>query len=217
MRGRDFEKLSLTYLLDKLPGFQVRRGLIFATPLTYYIRGYFFDPSGWGRSDFYVNVFVQPLFVPKDGIVLSVGERLGAGWTIPESNEAAVMEDIAKHMLRDGRRLLDKFKTLRDIADRVVAHHKNKHDLYVPEMAAYAAILLDDSKTAAKMFDCAERRFHMDDDRRDWVVALMDRIRMMRRTFEENSSEAKSILHRWRDETAANLKLTEFIDDSAPA
>jgi hypothetical protein len=79
-------------------------------------------------------------------------------------------------------------------------------------MAAYAAILIGDARTAEKMFHCAEQRFDMSDDRRDWRVAVMERIRMIRSTFQRNPAEAKAILNRWRDETAANLKLTKYLE-----
>lgn len=121
------------------------------------------------------------------------------------------MDDVHTHMVMEGAQIFDKFTTLRDIADHAVAEDVNPYNLYSPEMAAYAAILLDDRKTADKMFDAAEARFAKSTDRRDWVVSLMGRIRSMRDMFHEDSAEAKAVLQTWRKETAANLKLTEFL------
>ena len=211
MTGKEFQRLIREYLLPKIDGFAVKGGLLFETQIQYVLKGYCFEPSGWSRQDFYLTMLVQPLFVPKTGIVFSIGDRLNPGMTISDENESEVMAEVAKQIRKKGAPFLRRFDTLSDLTYGVVKYHLNKHDIYAPEMAAYGAILLGDKKYAMKMFQCAEDRFNMDDDRRQWVLDVMDRIHSMRRLFESDPPGAVSKLKRWREETAANLKLTKFL------
>lgn len=221
MTGREFDQLIRRHFLHRLSGYACGRGLLFKSPLRYLLRGFCFQPSSFDKFRFSVQLFVQPLFVSSDHIYFSIGNRLGElsrnqerWWSVAEESENTVMEDVFSLIMSEGPLVFDRFSSLRDVCERVVAHNPNKHDLYAPEMAAYAAVLLDDCKAANEMFDCAEKRIAMGDDRRDWVLQLIDRIRTMRKTYDRSPQEAKSLLHHWRDETAANLKLSEFIDDS---
>lgn len=223
MTGRRFEKLARTYLLPKMTDYQVQNGIIFSVPVTYIVRGFFVNSSAFHADEFCICLFIHPLFVPDQPISASLGGRLGSilgkqekWWTLTNENEPDVMSDILQHMRREGPTIFDRFKTLKDFVERTSARQPNPHSPYPPEMAAYGAILLDDPKTVDKMF----RRLGavLDEVEPEHQQPYHDEIRAraksMHDAFARDPSEAKAILHQWRDATVAKLKLTRYIEAS---
>jgi len=207
-----------------MPGFEVRRGLLFACPLEHVLRGYWFESSAFSRADFCIYVFAQALFVPKGHLVFSLGDRLGSirgrqdkWWTYTEGREKRMMADILAHMQREGPIVLDKFKTLKDFVRNAINTRTNPYSPYPPEMVAYGAVLTGDARKAQEMFDRLERTLRDAREHRDYYDEILSRARRVRETFERDPAEAVAILNRWREETAANLKLTEFLERTEPS
>ena len=218
MTGREFQSLIRRHLLHRMPGYSVSRNLLFRAPLRYLLCGYCFESSSDPRG-FYVSEFVQPLFVPDEGVTLSLGRRLGskAGmggtyWQLDDTNEADGMGQVLAHIRRDGTAILRKFETLEDFAKNAITRHTNPYSPYPPEMVAYGAILIGDTNRACKMFNRLEDTLRTAKHHRDYHDEILARARRVRSAFERDPTEAIAILNRWRDETAANLKLTKFLE-----
>lgn len=64
MRGRNFERLARKYVLPQFPQLEVDRGLLYARPTDLLLRGIAVDSSAFSGTVFYLNCFIQPLFVP---------------------------------------------------------------------------------------------------------------------------------------------------------
>lgn len=218
MTGGEFQKIAIKHLLPSLDGFGVKGRLLFAEPLEYFIRGFHCEPSAFSRQEFCIELFVQPLFVPEDSIVFSLGGRLGSirgsqerWWTYSEAKEASIMRDVLHLMKREGPEVLDKFKTLQDFVQNAIDRRTNPHSPYPPEMVAYGAVLLGDTKLAHNMFDRLEGLLHPEQEYCEYHAEIRDRARSVREAFACDPREAVAILHRWREQTAANLKLTKFL------
>jgi len=214
---RRFESLARKHLLPKMPDFCVSRYLLFVLPLHYIIRGYCFEGSS-DPNGFYVWAFVQPLFVPDRGVSFVIGNRLGlilgqtcGAWSLTADNEEVVMADVWGYMQREGRIILDKFQSLRAFAKNAINRRTNPHSPYPPEMVAYAAVLLGDVRLARKMFDRLEWTLRDQNDREPYENDILKRARLVRETLERDRGEAVGIMNKWREETAANLKLTRFL------
>ena len=65
-------------LLSGYPDFKVQGRLIFQHPIVHTLKGVYFDESIAHRR-FYAEAFIQPLYLPAQAIVLSLGWRLGGG------------------------------------------------------------------------------------------------------------------------------------------
>ena len=98
MKRTVLERLSRRYLLPVLPGFVAKRHLIVASPVGWLLRGFLYEESGHTGRDFYMRVFVQPLYIPVGYVILSYGERLGRPgsriWSFDDGAEADVMADL---------------------------------------------------------------------------------------------------------------------------
>ena len=75
MKVKEFVKLEKRLLPD-LPGFAIKRSLMFMVPVGDILRGIDFDPSGFDKRAFYVEVFAMPLFVPTKYLSFNFGDRL---------------------------------------------------------------------------------------------------------------------------------------------
>ncbi len=219
MTGKQFQSLIRRHLLPHFPESDVRRGLLFVRPLGQILRGFCFDSSGLDRFEFTVEVFVQPLFVPNEGITFSIGDRLGSicgkqerWWTLTDDNETEIMADVLKLMQREGPVILDKFTTLEDFSKNAITPHTNPYSPYPPEMVAYGAVLLGNKQLAEKMFVRLDETLHPEQEYCEYHAGIRDRAHLVRTAFERSPEDAVGILSKWREETVANLKLTKFLE-----
>ena len=219
MKRREFDALIRKHLLTHLPQFGVNGGVLFVRPLVYILRGYCFESSGFDPKSFYVWAFAQPLFVPTEALTLDLGCRLGAirgrqcqSWKLTGDNEAKVMADVLRHINREGSVVVENFRTLEDFVRNAIGPDTNPYSPYPPEMVAYGAVLLDDVGLVKKMFDRLEKSLADAKDHRPYHDEILERARSVRRAFERDPAQAVDILNTWRDQTAKNLKLAQFIE-----
>ncbi len=190
--------------------------MLFAHPFDYLVSGYCCDSSGFDASRFCVPVFVQALYVPFDGVIFTLGGRLGTlsgkaerWWELRGDNEQQVMEEIYDCIVKEGKPFLDRLATLSSFVENAgtITNHTG-----VLQRRAYGAILLGDQKMAEKLLDRHEKEIQSYGPLRDWEVTELERTRLVRRTFQENPQVAVKLLNGWRDETVKNLRLTKFTE-----
>jgi len=230
----ELKKLATRYLLPSLPGFAMTGRLVFVLPVEHLLRAFYFESSAFSRTSFCVEVFVQPLYLPLDHLAFMHGGRLGTiegkrehWWEYEESNEATIMEEVLALMQQEGRHVFERFKSLKDVpaflhvferfkslndfVKNAITRKTNPHSPYPPEMVAYGAILIGNARLAHKMFDRLEKTLEDEQDRMDYEEEILRRSRMVREAFTKKPDSAVAILNEWREQTAANLKLTKFL------
>ena len=102
-------------------------------------------------------------------------------------------------------------KTLEDFVKNAITRKTNQYSPYPPEMVAYGAILIGNARLAEKMFDRLEKTLAAVEEREDYLDEILRRSRVVRETFARDPDAAIAILKKWREETAAHLKLTKFL------
>ena len=63
-------------LLPALDGFPVQGRLLYDRPIGPILRGFCVEISAFSNADFFLECFVQPLYVPCSHLVFSYGKRL---------------------------------------------------------------------------------------------------------------------------------------------
>src|SRR5439155_25246024 len=102
MRGRDFERLARKEFVPHLPGYSVRGSLIYEAPVEDILKGFNADTSAFTAERVFVEVFVMPLYVPSEHLVLNIGIRLGGPahfWTVTEEGFA---QGLTSSMVQQG-------------------------------------------------------------------------------------------------------------------
>src|SRR5215217_4323372 len=112
MKASAIERLARAHLLPVLPGFVVRRSLLYRRPLDYFLHGLSFDTSSFSSSRIFVQAFIQPLYVPYDDLIYTYGFRLGDDfWDVGDQDPNQAFAAIAQAARRDALPFFD------DVAD----------------------------------------------------------------------------------------------------
>src|ERR1700741_201681 len=119
------KKAELSALLKQiqpeLPGFKIQGQLLFIDPIDHTLRGVWLDHSMDKRS-FYVQVFVQPLFIPAEEIHFNFGWRIGGGSRNADTRH--LVRELGVAIKREAVPFLTKINTPMDAAEAAIALRK---------------------------------------------------------------------------------------------
>ena len=166
MKASAIERLARTHLLPVLPGFVVRRSLLYRRPLDHFLHGLSFDTSSFSSSRIFVQAFIQPLYGPYDDLVYTYGFRLGDDfWDVDDQDPDHAFAAIAEAAPRDALPFFDEVTDLDDFSERVpdwatriprrVMQSNTLDDPVVAEDLGYTEILRG---TRRKRCGCSSKR-----------------------------------------------------------
>lgn len=219
MRTAQLMKLVKKYIQPHFTGFCIKRSLLYAVPVDWVLRGFDFQPSWLDPEAFTVNVFAQPLYVPRDHIVLGYGERLGwlkyreDIWWLwsPDrpDEEAPTFGAVCALMQEVGLPFLARLQTPADFVRQVGRLVWSRDDAYGQETIAYSLILTGDYKKAQKALTRLYRDLRRDEPTYPWMGPMAERAERLLQLLSTDPSLAVHQLRLWRDETVKNLRLEE--------
>ncbi|MBM3492727.1 MAG: hypothetical protein FJX72_00165 [Armatimonadetes bacterium] len=99
MTWREKDRLIRRYLLPAFPDYGVSRGIMYAQPLEWVLRGLCLGSSRTPNA-VCAYVFVMPLYVPSTVVSLQNADEIGYEYITPE-NEAEAMSRILEAMRRN--------------------------------------------------------------------------------------------------------------------
>lgn len=203
-------------LLPSFPGFVSKGRLMFIEPIEHTLRGFHFDPSGFSKRDFYVNVFFLPLYIPASHLHLTFGHRLrnrsAQRWSGDQPElEAALRSEMLKEVL-----FLAGLKTADDVAKALQPFAKSNQAGYTNphshEALAYSLIRAGQAGKAATVIDSL---LGSNDSNGDWEQEIRARARLIRDKLRESLEEAERQLTVWQSETIHNLGLDAFVSSKS--
>src|SRR5262245_24785188 len=83
-------------LEQKFPDYRLKNRLVVRVPLGNILCGVLFESSAFSKGAFCVDIFVQPLYVPSEHLVLTFGMRVPGQWEY----DASVVDELAPRVLR---------------------------------------------------------------------------------------------------------------------
>ncbi len=219
MKKKEFEAIGKKLLPD-LPGFAVKGPLLFVRPIGHTLRGVYFarsiDPRG-----FYVQIFLEPLFVPSQQVGFNIGWRLRRASGRSDSwgaDDPHLVEELRMGLKREALPFLSRIHSPRDVADAASVVHPIKGpvvqqvitytsgDPIVQQAIAFALARsgsLDAAKSALNRFiDLAGARGFWSDE--------IDRARALKSRIINDPAAAQRQLDAWETETIHNLGLDGF-------
>ena len=211
MTARETEKL-LKKLLPRLPGFTVSRRFLFMCPIGHILRGFYFDRSSDPLS-FYLHVFIQPLYIPRDSVVFLFGERLGQSWKYQADAEAELIENLLERISNEGLPVLKGIETPAQFAetiDQVV--RVNPKDPHALRARAYSFVLAGEHENAIEIFDRLQTELAELEDEPLWLRELLQETQTFRQLLVHKPAEAKDKLYEWERYTLTNLRLNKFVE-----
>jgi hypothetical protein len=203
MTKKEFEKIGKA-VLPELPGFAVKGQLLFAQPVGHTLRGFFFARS-IGSREFYVQVFVQPLFVPAKHIGFNFGWRLGGGSHFWHADAAGLINELNMGIKREALPFLSLIKSPLDVAEAGAALQRSA-DPIVQQAIAYSFARGGEVGQACKTLDQFVRLVRPTGF---WLEEI-DRAEALKTQLLTKPASAQGQLEIWENESAANLGLEEF-------
>lgn len=200
MNGREWERYARGSLLGHLPkGFAARRRLVVKVSDDALLSGVLCEPSGFSADRYYVNVFVQPLYVPSGHLVLDFGQRVGGGsrsWTKADLDDSTLAQAILGTATGVFSRLCEPAK----LATAAEADLQNVHHA---EVAGRSWFVAGDLSRAIKALTVGAETH----DDREWALAIGQRCEAFADLAQTDPAQATAELQRTIKETKAALGL----------
>jgi hypothetical protein len=210
MRGREVERLCRNHILPELSGFAVSSSLLYRDPVEDLLCAFCFESSAYDRESFFFWVFVQPLYVRKDHVVFTFGNRLGLNWELAKGKERDVASKLLATIREEGLPWLESVRTPAKFA-------KNVFDLdtmYRPDKApvlqavAYSQALTGQYEMASKTLNRLFTNYEGPaPDAPAWAHELFSEIASFRDTLLSSPETAQAQLKKWREQTLKALGL----------
>jgi hypothetical protein len=224
MKAIQFQRLTQQYLLPTLPGFAAKGALVYATPLDYLLRGFYFEPSGSDPSSFYVWTFIQPLYVPTRHIYFTFGRRLGKGWPLDEKEAdgsrsngqhyqagmASIMVQVLRTIEAEGLPFIGNIEHPVDLAyqtSRVT--DAPDEDPYVVEAVIYSYILAGEYGRAREKYARLKRSLSSLENGLVWAREIAQRAAQVMDNLPRHPDNTVALLDMWTRQTARDLRLPE--------
>ncbi len=206
MKKKEFETIGKR-LLAYLPGFSVRGDMLFIQPVGHTLRAIVFDRSIDPRR-FYVQILIEPLFVPMDLVGFNIGWRLGGGCHTWSADDPDIVPELGAALKREAMPFLARVHTPRDVAHAAESLNLSK-DPYVQQAIAYALARARDVEQATAALD---QLVHLLDTptKYPWQQEMTGRALALRAKLSSDPVAAERQLDAWEAESVSNLGLEKF-------
>jgi hypothetical protein len=195
-------------LLPELRGFAAKGQMLIMRPLGHTLRGVFLDRSTNPRG-FYVQVFIQPLFVPADHIGFNVGWRLGGGSRLWNADEPGLRSELCTAVTEQALPFLKSIQAPIDTARAAASLRKTK-DPYVQQAIAYSFARGGDVEQAILGLSQLVGMLNMKENYL-WQQEIARRAEALAAELLDNPSAALGRLEATEAETAKKLGLDGFL------
>jgi len=218
VKGQAIERLARKHLLPKLgDGFDARRSLVYRRPVEHLLYALAFDTSAFTSNRIFVQAFVQPLFVPLDGLWFTFGFRLNEhSWDVDEDDPDPTFAKVADVAERDALPFFDELGSLDRFCELIpkwAGKDESKlkglpsvDDPSVAEPLGYAEILRGRKQAGVDLLERA-----LESEREDDEYANEERIANIERVLDAVNDlgleAGQALLEEWRAQTIKNLRL----------
>lgn len=179
----------------------IRDRMIVATPIGSVLRGFYLEDSS-DPHRVYLWAFVQPLFVPRTTVVLSLGERLGGGsrtWSVADA------EGATSALLDEGEKFFGPVSSPESLARWKLIEARS--DEYAREAKAYALVAsgqYDEGSQALRAFAAS-----LPAAGPNWMSEMSVRAEDLARAAETDREAAQRRLRKWELESREALRVRD--------
>ena len=218
MKISEINKMIKKHIEQKLIGYFVHRDLIYKPVNDFFIKGYYFESRGNEDLDLAVWYFIQPLFVKKDSIILTLGGRLSYSrklsllnkkdfdwWDARKDYWDKSFESILETISTKGEKKLGDVVNAESFFKKFYGVRKDNIRIY--EAVAYSTVLFGNEDfqniTIKGLIDFCTSQIDSDDDIVEILIKEDATILLNGNTTEKRLE----ILKCWTNETIGHLKL----------
>lgn len=193
-------------ILPDLPGFIVKKRLLYLKPIRPILRAVYFDASGYSKDWFYINEFVQPLYVPNSHFAFNFGNRIRDsqrkdGWDLAKPE---IVEEVTSALQERALPFLESIVTVDDFIASYREHSQiNPH---TPKNIGYSLVRVGRFGEAQEVFD---RLLPQLDLGSSWQLDMDCDIRRLKTLIDNDPAGAIRQLQDWEVDTARKLGFSE--------
>jgi hypothetical protein len=189
-------------IVAAIPGFTSKRRLLMLRPVGRILRGLYVEDSSTA-GQFYLWVFIQPLYVPATTVTFALGQRLGGGSRTWRAGEVTSLIELIRS---DGLPFLTNKDSAEKLADFL--ERSGNDDANTLEAKAYSLVAADKFDDAIAPFDTLTK---MLDDHIPWQREKKEKVQRLRTFCTSTPDKASQTL---RDNEQATRKALG-LDDTA--
>lgn len=193
MKRNEYQTVARA-IVAAIPGFTSKRRLLMLRPVERILRGLYVEDSS-AAGQFYLWVFVQPLYVPATTVTFALGHRLGGGSRTWRAGEATSLIELIRS---DGLPFLTNKDSAEKLADSL--ERSGNDDANTLEAKAYSLVAANKFDDAIASFDTLTR---MLDDHIPWQREKKEKVQHLRTFCTSTPDKASQIL---RDNEQATRK-----------
>jgi hypothetical protein len=204
MKQAEFARIG-AWIASAIPGLVARKNLVFHSPIRHILRGICFDQATDKRA-FYVQVFLQPLFVPLDVVVFSLGWRLGGPSHIWHADAPGMRDELLEQVKRSAVPFLALADSIEGLTKAIEKLDK-PDDIFARESLGYTYAYMGDLERCRRVLAKLTEEY---DASIPWVREIEERARWLIELLSKSPELARTQLRGWEDETAINLGLSAY-------
>ncbi|MBN1971953.1 MAG: hypothetical protein JW870_21555 [Candidatus Delongbacteria bacterium] len=213
MNNSELKKIiNKTISGNKHFGFIHFKNLIIREPIKEILQGFCFEKSPHDKNGFYLWVFVQPIFIENDNIVLTFGKRIknkngNEWWSINKENENYIIQNLNTVFENEGFNYLNQTGSLNKFFNYFRDCQTN---LRIMEAVSFTSFIIG-NKDCYKENDTLINEIEENHDLGiKWKRDILDKLYLIKNINDD--SKLKQIFLGWSYYTVKQLGLSNFID-----
>lgn len=184
----------------------VRRNLIFKSNPNEVLKGICLESSAYAVSQFAVNIFVQPLFIPADGLYFNFGYRQKTPekrewWNLDESNTEQVGLQLARYIDTADEEFFNNRKDALDFYN--VYRSSKKATIRNFEAVAYCACFSGSDQASDEVKGLLKYIERNEDLNQAWVMDIYQKTNELQQVI----SNPIPLMGSWKNGTLSQLSL----------
>jgi hypothetical protein len=207
------KKTAVRHIYDKIyseiPDYGRKDHLLVRIPIRSLLYGILFDSSAFSKEAFYINIFVQPLYIPKEYLVLTFGIRVPGVWEYEISHIDILSKRILAAIQDHALPFHQRFSTL-ELFYRNAESTFSPKNIHLQQALVLTAMYLDKDREAQEHFDILRHLVDQSDPKISWPRAVFDETQ----TFVNEAATDRKVVHAHLREvevaTRKNLRLNDL-------
>jgi len=209
VKGKLIQQFATRHLVPHLEGFQAHGKLLYQVPVGNILRSFIFDSSGFSAQAFYPHVFVQPLYVPRDHMDLTLGARFLGAWEFDPERDQQMAQKLLHEIFRTGLPLLRRQEGPEGIVEELRRNPALGVNCRLQEVLVYSLLLLGRNEEGLDELDKLLAMLEPLSEARSWERTLHAEIGILREKLMRNPAELRAMLQGIAEQTRQKLRLPE--------
>ena len=189
--------------------YRLKNRLLVRVPIGHILCGILFEPSAFSKEPFYINAFVQPLYVPSDHLVLTFGIRVPGQWQYVPSEIDKVASLVSKALEEHALLFFPSLATP-ELFYKNARENFPEENIHFHQLLVLTAILLRKRADAQRHFDTLKCLVEKTDRQIPWPQAVLDETLMFLDESMRDIDAGREHLLAVESATLRALRLDEF-------